>query len=108
MAVLAKLGWKILGAGSGVVARIVTKKLLATVWGAAKGTRPPANPKRVDVSWQEAVSWTIASSAGVGVASLLSQRAAAGWWRKATGSLPPGFTPPADTLARPGHPLPRA
>lgn len=104
---LSKLGWKVLSTGGGLVASVLTKKVLTSLWAVTKGGQPPANPKQVDVSWQEAVTWTIASSAGVGVGRLLAQRAAAGFWEKATGSLPPGFAAPSGTDPEPGRPLPR-
>lgn len=108
MAIVSTIGWKIVGTGSGIVAGIVARKAIKALWSSTKGGQPPANPKQVDVSWQEALTWTIASSAGVGVARLLAGRAAAGFWERATGKLPPGFAAPSGTDAEPGRPLPQA
>jgi len=96
VAIVAKLGWKVVGGASGLVAGLVTRKLLDNASRSVKGGTPPTNPKQVDVSWQEAVSWTVASTAGVAVARLLAARAAAGAWEKATGSVPPGLEVPPD------------
>lgn len=101
--VVAKLGWKVFGGVSGLVAGLVTKRVVTTVWKRARGGQPPANPQQVDVSWGEAVAWTLASTAGVGVARLLAQRAAAGAWTKATGALPPGFDKPSGTDPEPAR-----
>lgn len=107
MAVIARLGWKIVGTGSGVLAGIVTRKVLNSVWQRTKGGQPPANPQQVDVSWREAVTWTVASSAGIGVSRLLAGRMAAGAWTRATGHLPPGMSASSGTDPEPGRPLPR-
>lgn len=104
MAVLAKLGWKVVGTGSGLLTGVVTKKLLDVGWARVNGGPPPANPKQADVSWREALAWTVASSAVMGVARLVAGRVAAGAWQRATGTLPPGMSTPSGTHSRPGRP----
>ena len=87
---VAKVGWKIVGITSGLVAARTSKKLLDTTWTKAKGGEPPRNPAAPGTSWGEALSWAVATGAAVAVARLLAARGAAQAWKKATGSLPPG------------------
>ena len=95
MAVIAKLGWKVIGGITGAVTTMATRKILNAAWTRSKGGQPPVNPEQRNVSWPEALSWTLASTAGMAVSRLVTQRVAAGAWEKATGSLPPGLeTPP--------------
>lgn len=87
----AKVGWKIVGITSGLLAAMTSKKLLDKAWSATKGGEPPRNPASPGTSWGEALSWACASGVAVAVARLLAARGAAQAWRKTTGSLPPGL-----------------
>jgi hypothetical protein len=86
-----KAGWKIFGTLSAILAAVLARKVMTLGWKAMTGNEPPSNPEHPDVEWGEAVSWAVASGVAVGVARLLAQRKAAQTWRKASGSLPPGF-----------------
>jgi Protein of unknown function (DUF4235) len=44
-----------------------------------------------DVTMAEALAWAVASGVAVGVARMLAARKAADYWRRSTGSLPPGL-----------------
>ncbi len=87
---VAKIGWKVVGVSSGLVAARTSKKLLDRTWAKTKGGEPPRNPAAPGTSWGEALSWAVATGAAVAVARLLAARGAASAWKKATGSLPPG------------------
>ena len=87
---VAKVGWKVVGVTSGLVAARTSKKLLDKTWTKAVGGEPPRNPAAPGTSWTEALTWACATGAGVAVARLLAARGAAAAWRKTTGSLPPG------------------
>lgn len=91
MAIVAKLGWKIVGGVTGSLTTAVTQKALNAAWGAVRKGEPPLNPEHKGVSWPEAISWALASAAGMAVTRVVSQRLAAGAWEKATGTVPPGF-----------------
>jgi hypothetical protein len=87
-----KTAWKLAAVGSGVIAGIVVRKVLMTGWKAThKGHTPPTNPANRDTQWSEALTWTLATSIGVGIARLVATRGAAGAWEKFTGNLPPGL-----------------
>ena len=85
------LSWKALSLGVGAAAAIAMRKLVAGIWPGR--SNPPLNPADRRVDWHEAVAWAVASGIGAGVARLVSKRAAAGAWEKATGHPPPGVKP---------------
>jgi hypothetical protein len=87
---VAKVGWKLVGVTSGLVAARTTKKVLDKTWTRTKGTEPPRNPAAPGTTWTEAVTWAIATGAALGVARLVAMRGAAQAWKRTTGSLPPG------------------
>lgn len=88
---LAKIGWKVVGITSGLLAARASKAVLEKTWKRTKGTEPPRNPAAPDTTWTEALSWAVASGVALGVARMLATRGAAEAWHKATGSLPPGL-----------------
>lgn len=74
--------YKILTAGAALLAGVVVKAALTAAWRAVKDADPPQNPESDDVTWGEALSWTIASSVAMGVGSLLARRGAASFISK--------------------------
>lgn len=88
---LAKVGWKVVGAGSGLVAARLGRSALDKGWKATKGGEPPRNPAAPGTTWPEALQWAVASGVAVAVAKLVATRGAAGAWRRTTGHLPPGL-----------------
>ena len=87
-----KTAWKIAAVGSGVIAGVVVRKALMSGWKATHhGANPPTNPANRNTQWTEALTWTVATSIGVGIARLIATRGAAGAWEKLTGALPPGL-----------------
>ena len=87
---VAKVGWKMVGVGSGLAAAQVTRKIVDATWRKTRGGDPPRNPAAPGTDWGEAIAWAVASGTALGIARLLSTKAAASAWVKATGSLPPG------------------
>lgn len=83
--------WSVFALASSLGAATVAKKSLTTSWKAATGKTPPANPADPDVEMREAVMWAVASGTLVGLARMLAQRKAAGYYLKSTGKLPPGL-----------------
>lgn len=51
-----------------------TRSLVKAAWKRWRGEDPPANPASSSTSWGEAVAWTVAVSAAVGTARLLTRR----------------------------------
>lgn len=88
---MAKLGWKILGTLSALIAGKVARKLLTALWTKATGKNPPANPASASTTWLEAVGWAALSGTVYGLARVAAQGKAADAWRKASGKLPPGL-----------------
>lgn len=85
------LSWKVVSVGSGALAAIAMRKLVAAVWPGRH--TPPLNPADRRIDWGEALTWALVSGIGAGVARLVSMRAAASGWEKATGKAPPGIKP---------------
>lgn len=88
---LAKVGWKVVGTGSGIVAAKVGRSAMDKAWTKQRGSEPPRNPAAPGTTWAEAISWAVASGVAVAIARLLATRGAAQAWAKLTGSLPPGL-----------------
>lgn len=89
---LGKVGWKVVGVASGVIAVRVSRKTLESVWRRTHhGADPPRNPAAPGTSWPEALGWAVASGVVVASARLLANRGAAKAWEKSTGALPPGL-----------------
>jgi hypothetical protein len=88
--VLSKLAWKVTAALSMLVATRLSLKAMTGGWRTVKRSEPPANPAAPGTGWGEAVAWAGASGVAIALARLAARRGAAGAWRRATGSLPPG------------------
>ena len=89
----AKVGWKLVSTGSGILAGLAAQRVVRVLWvrvGPSHGD-PPSNPADRQVGWGEAVAWSIAAGVGVGVARLVSERVAARGWELAVGAPPPGM-----------------
>lgn len=84
-----KTVWRVGATAAAVIAGVAARKALTTVWQRARHADPPGNPAASDVSWPEAVGWSMASGMAVGLARLLAARGTAAGWRRATGMLPP-------------------
>ena len=81
--------WKSISLGSGVLAAVGVRKLLAAVWPGRH--TPPLNPADRRIHWSEALAWGVASGIGAGVSRVVSKRSAAAAWQHATGTPPPGI-----------------
>ncbi|MGE5697088.1 MAG: DUF4235 domain-containing protein, partial [Candidatus Sericytochromatia bacterium] len=56
-----KLGWKLFGGLSAVLAALAARKALETIWRLTTGKTPPANPESPTTTWAEAVGWAVLS-----------------------------------------------
>lgn len=89
---LAKVGWKVMAVGTGLIAVRVSRKAVESAWRRThQGADPPRNPAAPGTTWPEALTWAAASGLAVAAARLLASRGAAKAWQKTTGSLPPGL-----------------
>jgi len=84
-----RLAWQGVAIASGTVAAAAVRQLAVTTWRTTKHEDPPENPAARDVSWPDALTWTIAVAIGAAVARVVAQRGAAAAWEKATGDPPP-------------------
>ena len=80
--------WQLVGAGSGVVAGILVRKILVVAWKQVAHDEPPANPAAKGVTWPAALMWTVSSGVALAVARLVAQRGAAEAWKAVTGDYP--------------------
>jgi Protein of unknown function (DUF4235) len=76
-----KLLWKLYASAIGAVTTIATQRLLKAGWKFTTGKEPPS-PTDPDASLVTALTWAVASAAGVAVTQLLTQRMAARYWDK--------------------------
>ena len=85
-----KILYKIVGILAGGVAGKVARSFLDKGWAKTKGGEPPLNPAVPGTTWNEALTWAVASGVAVAVARLVATKGVASTWVKATGQLPPG------------------
>ena len=91
----ARVEWKVVSTGSGLLAGLVVRRVLDRAWARFGPSEhpPPLNPADRRIGWGEAVAWSVAVGAGVGVARMVGDRLAAKGWEMATGGPPPGIEP---------------
>jgi uncharacterized membrane protein YedE/YeeE len=80
-----RIEWQILAAATGAVATIATRKVLTAAWRAAGRDAAEAEWG----TWAQALTWGLAVGAGMGVARVIAQRAAAAGFERVTGDPPP-------------------
>jgi len=88
------LGSKVVGIGTGIVARKVSDKALTAAWRKTKNSEPPADPAAPGTPWADALSWAAASGVAMAVARLLATRGTATAKMKVTGQAPEGLEGP--------------
>ena len=81
--------WKLVSLGSGVLAAVGARTLVAAVWPGPHS--PPLNPADRRIRWPEALAWGVASGVGAGVACVVSNGTAAAAWERTTGTTAPGL-----------------
>jgi len=89
VAIVAKLGWKVVSGLAGAAAMTVTRDALDAGWHLLRRADPPLDPQHPSVRLRDAVGWTVATAAGTAAARLVAQRVAASGWEAATGTRPP-------------------
>ena len=83
--------WKVVGISAGLLASKVSRSVVEKTWRKTKHTDPPRNPEAPGTTFNEALTWAIASGITMGVARMLATRSAAKAWKRTTGHLPPGL-----------------
>ena len=84
------LMWTGVSYGAGAIAMLATRRLLGAVWRTVRDDAPPDGTAAVGAPVADAVSWAIATGAGVGVARILAIKSAARVWEAAVHEPPPG------------------
>ena len=84
-----RLAWQGVAVASGTIAAAVVRRAAVITWRATKHEDPPETPGARDISWSDALTWTIAVAVGAAVARVVAQRGAAAAWERATGDPPP-------------------
>lgn len=80
--------WNLVASGAAIAMAMAIKPVLERLWTALFGKTPPGNPASAETTWREAVTWSLASGAAIGVARLVAQRAAAAMWYRRRGAYP--------------------
>jgi hypothetical protein len=83
--------WMAVSYGSGALAMLATRRLMALAWTQARTGAPPDGPAAVRAPVADAISWAVATGAGVGVARILAIRSAARVWEATVHEPPPGI-----------------
>lgn len=84
-----KATWKVTSLLTGVAVAVTARALLTKAWTAATGAEPPSNPADPSTDVTDALLWSTAVGAGVGVARMANRRALAGAFEAVTDERPP-------------------
>lgn len=91
-----KLVWKVLGAGSAVIAGIVANKVITTVW-EKSGRDVEIDPRNPQVPLGEALAYAALVGVAMGLARTFATRQAAQFFQRSAGHLPAELQPKADS-----------
>jgi uncharacterized BrkB/YihY/UPF0761 family membrane protein len=81
--------WSAVVTGASAITMLAMRHGLNQAWRVAKADDPPENPASSDVTWRDAIAWTLATSIVIGLGRLLTLRGAAAGWTHFTGEAPP-------------------
>ena len=84
-----KLTYSALSTVAGIGAAVLARKIVSALW--QSDTDTPLNPADRRTSWQDALTWALATAIGAAVARVVALRGMSEGWEKATGDTPPGI-----------------
>jgi hypothetical protein len=84
-----RTAWVAFAAGAATFGGAAMRKALEQAWKLAMDEDPPLDPSASDVPWREAIIWTVATGALIGLGRLIARRGAAAGWQRLTGHSPP-------------------
>lgn len=84
-----RTAWAAFAAGAAMLGGVAVRQGLQQAWKLAKQEDPPLDPSASDVPWRDAIIWTVATGALVGLGRLIARRGAAAGWERLTGGAPP-------------------
>ncbi len=61
-------------AGATMLSAFLTRKLIEKVWVKVTDDEPPSDPADKEISWKDALAWTVATGVLVGVTNVLVSR----------------------------------
>lgn len=81
--------WAAVAASAAALGGVLVRQGLNRAWKLAMQDDPPLDPSSRDVSWREAILWTVASGVVIGLGRLIARRGAAAAWERLTEERPP-------------------
>lgn len=72
-----------------IAAGVAARKAVRALWTKKFHEEPPQNPASRDTAWQEALLWSVATGAVIGVTRMLARRGTAAGWERVTGHRAP-------------------
>ena len=89
---LGSFAWKALSMGAGVLATKAANTAISTSWRATTGKKAPTDLERIDKATnKEAVGYVALSAAIMAGTQLAAQRAAATYYQRSAGHVPPAL-----------------
>lgn len=81
--------WKVTSLLTGIAVAVTARSLLTRAWTTATGDEPPTNPADPTTDLADALLWSAAVGAGVGVARMANRRALAAAFEAVADERPP-------------------
>lgn len=81
--------WRLVGAGSALLAGQVIRYGMQRGYKAARGSSPPTTPWPKGTRLRSALLWTAVSAVAISVSEVLAEQAAGAGWKRVTGKHPP-------------------
>jgi hypothetical protein len=88
-----KTAWKLFDRAAVTAAAIAAPKVSQVAWRTLSGRTPPVSGRHPDVSAKEAITWALVGGGLAEATKIAIRRAAASYWKRSTGTLPPGMKP---------------
>ena len=80
--------WDYLVLGASVLAGLAVRGIAKNGWHLVHKEEPPQNPAAEDVSWRDAILWSMALGMAVGLARMATRKGMATLWEKQQGEKP--------------------
>lgn len=78
-----------MSAVAAVVAGLAARKMVKAAWQKKYHEEPPENPANRDTAWREALMWSAATGAVIGITRMVARRSTATAWERVTGHEAP-------------------
>lgn len=83
-----KILWRVVGAGSALLAGQLVRIGLEQGYKAARGSAPPA-PYRKGTRMRSALLWTAVTAIAISLTEIMAEQVAGKGWKRVTGKQPP-------------------